>query len=87
MRPYDDRDLVAEIAYTEYVTQHSGYRVYEIGWDDGDIEYQFFPVKTVAKNVLPDPILSNGIYDQRMEEDALHDKIDIYIEDWKLETQ
>jgi hypothetical protein len=79
MRPYDDRDLVAEIAYVEHVATYRDFDIFEKGWDDGDIEYEFVR-KTGAKNVLPDPYLSDGIYDEPLEEEALQEKVDEYLD-------
>lgn len=80
MTSSNDPNLWLEVAYTEYVTEHRGYKVYEKGWSDGDIEYEFVP-DTGAKNVLPNPYLSDGIYDEPLDEEALHGKIDDYLEE------
>lgn len=74
----DDRDYVAEITYTEFVTEHNGFRVYETGWSDGEIEYQFYPVRAVAKNVMP--VTSLERIGDAIEEDTLIEMIDEYNE-------
>ena len=74
----DDRDFLAEIIYTEFVTEHNGFRVYETGWSDGETEYQFFPVRAIAKNVMP--VTSLERIGEHIEEDRLHEMIDEYNE-------
>lgn len=74
----DDRDFMAEIIYTEFVTEHNGFRVYETGWSDGDIEYQFYRTHAVAKN--PMPVTSLEMIGDHVEEDRLHELIDEYNE-------
>ncbi len=74
----DDRDFVPEITYTEFVTEHNGFRVYETGWSDNEIEYQFYPTTAVAKNVMP--VTSLERIGDHIEEDRLHEMIDEYNE-------
>lgn len=74
----DDKE--PEKTYTEFVTEHNGFRVYETGWSDGEIEYQFYPDRVIAKNPMPVPSLE--LIGDHVEEDRLHEMIDEYNENY-----